>query len=82
MTAFLTTITAPGYSLPAVVFGKDWGTASAGTTVKISNNVTGLVAFVGQFAQHNVANYGAQFGLDVALGRSSSAEMPVKAHRP
>lgn len=82
VTAFLTTITAPGYSLPAVVFGKDWGTASAGTTMKISSNVTGLVAFVGQFAQHSVANYGAQFGLNVALGQSSSAEMPVKAHRP
>jgi outer membrane lipase/esterase len=82
VTAFLTTIVAPGYSLPAVVFGKDWGTASAGTTMKISNNVTGLMAFVGQFAQHNVTTYGVQFGLNVALGQTSSAEMPVKARRP
>jgi outer membrane lipase/esterase len=69
VTAFLTTITAPGYALPAVVFGKDWGTASAGTTMRLSNNMTGLVAVVGQFAQHNVANYGLQFGLNVALGQ-------------
>src|SRR5439155_3248238 len=82
VTAFLTTITAPGYSLPAVVVGKDWGTASAGTTAKISSDVTGLVAFVGQFAQHRVANYGVQVGFNVALGQSSSANMPVKAHHP
>jgi hypothetical protein len=56
--------------------------ASAGTTVRISSDVTGPVAFVGQFAQHGVANYGVQVGVNVALGQSSSAEMPVKAHRP
>ena len=78
VTAFLTTNTAPGYSLPAVAFGKDWGTASAGTTIKISNNVTGLVAFVGQFAQHSVTNYGAQLGFNVALG-PTVADMPMKA---
>jgi outer membrane lipase/esterase len=82
VTAFLTTITAPGFSLPAVVVGKDWGTASVGTTAKISSDVTGLVAFVGQFAQNSVANYGVQVGLNVALGQSSSANTPVKAQRP
>jgi outer membrane lipase/esterase len=81
VTAFLTTITAPGYSLPAVVFGKDWGSASAGTSVKISNNVTGLLAFVGQFAEHNVTTYGVQFGVNVALGQPVVADMPVKARR-
>jgi outer membrane lipase/esterase len=80
VTAFLTTITAPGYSLPAVVFGKDWGTASVGTTIKISNNVTGLVAVVSQFAQHNVTNYGGQFGINVAFG-PTAPDMPVKAPR-
>ena len=80
VTAFLTTIVAPGYSMPAVVFGKDWGTANVGTTIKISNNVTGLVALVGQFAQHNVTIYGAQFGLNVALG-PSVPDMPLKAPR-
>jgi outer membrane lipase/esterase len=81
VTAFLTTITAPGFSLPAVVVGKDWGAVSAGTTVKLSNSVTGLLAFVGTFAQDNVNNYGVQFGLNIALGQPPSADMPVKAPR-
>jgi outer membrane lipase/esterase len=76
--AFLTTIVAPGYSMPAVVLGKDWGTATVGTTLKLSNTVTGLVAFVGQFSQHNVAAYGGQFGFNVAFG-PAPADMPVKA---
>ena len=80
VTAYLTTIAAPGYSLPAVVLGKDWGTATAGTTFKLASNVTGLVAFVGQFAQHSVTNYGAQFGFNVALG-PPLPDMPLKAPR-
>jgi outer membrane lipase/esterase len=80
VTAYLTTIAAPGYSLPAVVLGKDWGTATAGTTFKLASNVTGLVAFVGQFAQHSVTNYGAQIGLNVALG-PPVPDMPLKAPR-
>ena len=81
VTAFLMTITAPGFALPAVALGKDWGSVTAGTTIKLSNNVTGLVAFVGQFAQDSVSNYGVQFGLNVALGQPASADMPVKAPR-
>lgn len=80
VTAYLTSIVAPGYSLPAVVFGKDWGTAVVGTTIKLSPQTTGLVAFVGQFAQHNVTTYGVQFGFNVALG-PSTPDMPVKAPR-
>ena len=67
VTAFLTTVTAPGYSLPAVVFGKDWGTATLGTSMKISRDVTGLATFVSQLAEHNVANYGGQLGVNVAF---------------
>ncbi len=77
VTAFLTTVTAPGFALP-VVFGKDWGTATAGTTMKLSNNVTGLVAVVGQFAQHNVTTYGVQVGLNVSFAPPPPA-MVVKA---
>jgi outer membrane lipase/esterase len=79
--AFLTTITAPGFALPAVIFGKDWGTATAGTTLQMSSSVTGLVAVVGQFAQHNVTTYGVQFGFNVALGQPAAPDMPVKARR-
>jgi outer membrane lipase/esterase len=79
VTAYLTTITAPGFSMPAVVLGKDWGAVSAGTTIKLSSTVTGLLAFVGTFAQDNVTNYGVQFGLNVALGEPPRTGMPVKA---
>jgi len=72
VTAFLTTITAPGFALPAVIFGKDWGTATVGTTLQMSSNVTGLVAVIGQFAQHNVTTYGLQFGFNVALGQPAA----------
>jgi outer membrane lipase/esterase len=69
VTAFLTTASfAPGYSLPAVELGKDWGTATLGTSMKLARGVTGLATFVGQFAEHNVTNYGGQLGVNVALG--------------
>ena len=81
VTAFLTTIAAPGFSMPAVVFGSDWGMASVGTTVKLASNVTGLLAAYGQFAETGVVNYGAQFGFNVALGAPAATDMPVKAPR-
>ena len=34
--ALLTTIAAPGFSLPAVVVGQDWATATAGTEIKFT----------------------------------------------
>ena len=69
VTAFLTTASfAPGYSLPAVELGKDWGTATLGTSMKLARNVTGLATFVGQFAEHDATNYGGQLGINVALG--------------
>src|SRR5262249_38276434 len=81
VTAFLTTIAAPGYSMPAVIFAKHWGTATVGTTLPMSSSVSGLVAVVGQFAQHNVTTYGVQFGINVALGQPGPPDMPVKARR-
>jgi outer membrane lipase/esterase len=81
VTAFLTTVVAPGFALPAVVLGKDWGMASAGATVKLAGNVTGLIAAYGQFAQSGVVNYGAQVGINVALGAPVAPAMPVKAPR-
>jgi outer membrane lipase/esterase len=67
VTAFLTTITAPGFSLPAVVVGRDWGAASVGTALKLPYGMTGMLAAVGIFAEEHVVNYGVQFGLNVAL---------------
>lgn len=80
VTAFLTTTSfAPGYSLPAVVFGNDWGTATLGTTVKLSKSVTGFATFISQFGEHSVTNYGGQFGFNVVLDSMIASAMPVKA---
>jgi outer membrane lipase/esterase len=67
VTASLTTSVAPSYSLPAIVTGTDWAVATAGTTLKLSPNATGLVAVTGQAAQKNVAAYGGQLGVNVAF---------------
>jgi outer membrane lipase/esterase len=67
VTAYLTTVTAPGYSLPAVILGKDWGTGSVGTSWKMGSNVTALGAFTAEFGQRDATSYGVQIGLNVAF---------------
>jgi outer membrane lipase/esterase len=68
VTAFLTSVSfAPGYSLPAVMLGTDWGTATVGASVKLSPNVTGVVSFSSQFAQQSVTTYGGQVGINAAF---------------
>lgn len=67
VTATLTTSVAPSYSLPAAVTGMDWAVATAGTTLALARNVTGLVAITGQAAQKNVTTYGGQLGVNVAF---------------
>jgi len=79
VTAYLTTIAAPGYSLPAAVFGKDWGSATVGTALKLPNNVTGLIAAYSQIGEGGVVIYGGQAGFNVALGAPPS-DAPHYAH--
>jgi outer membrane lipase/esterase len=81
VTASLTTIAAPSFSLPAVILGKDWGTATLGTEVLISERVKGYAAFTSQFAQNSTTFYSAQIGLNVSFGPVATADLPVKALR-
>jgi len=67
VTAALTSTVAPPFSMPAVVLGKDWGTATIGTTATFAPGVTGYTTFTGQLGQQNVITYGGQVGLNVAL---------------
>ncbi len=67
VTASLTTITAPSYSMPAVVLGTDWGTGTIGTTLALGHGVTGYASFTGQFGQSQAVFYSGQIGLNVAL---------------
>jgi outer membrane lipase/esterase len=67
--ASLTTIAAPGFSLPAVVVGQDWATATAGTEIKFTPSLTGLASFWAQLGQSNVTNVGGILGLSYAFNR-------------
>jgi len=72
VTASLTTITAPSYSMPAVVLGKDWGTGTVGTTVALGRGMTGYASFAGEFGQSQAIFYSGQIGLNVALGAQAA----------
>jgi outer membrane lipase/esterase len=76
VTASLTTITAPSYSMPAVALGKDWGAGTIGTTVALGRGTTAYASFTSQFGQSQVTFYTGQIGLNVALDALAS---PVAA---
>lgn len=58
---------APAFSMPAVSFGRDWATATVGTTVKLGRGMTGYASFSSELEQGDVTYYGGQLGLNVAL---------------
>jgi outer membrane lipase/esterase len=63
VSAALTTIVAPIYTMPGVRLGKDWAAASVGTTVDLAQGVKGYGSVTSNFAQRDAASYGAQVGL-------------------
>jgi outer membrane lipase/esterase len=67
ITAALTSTVAPSYTMPAVVLGRDWATATVGTTVAFAQGVTGYANVSGQIGQQNVITYGGQVGVNFAL---------------
>jgi outer membrane lipase/esterase len=76
VTASLTTLAAPSYSLPIVQFGHDWASAVVGTTVAIAPDWTGLAAFNAQLGQNGATNYGGRFGINYAF---NSAVAPLNS---
>jgi outer membrane lipase/esterase len=67
ITASLTTIDAPSYEMPAVQLGRDWASATVGTTVNISRAFTGLASVTAQAGQTGVTTYGGRVGLHYML---------------
>ena len=65
--ASLTSITAPSYSMPAVILGREWATGTVGTRVKLAANVSGYAALTAKVGQNNAAVYGGRIGLNVAF---------------
>ena len=70
VTASLTTITAPSYSVPAVVLGRDWATATIGTQLTLTSAWSGLASFTAQLGQNHATVFGGLIGLNYALGQS------------
>ena len=67
VTAWLTTIVAPSYSLPAVVPGRDWGTATIGTQLTLTSAWSGLASFTAQLGQNHATVFGGLIGLNYSL---------------
>lgn len=77
VTASLTTIAAPSYSMPAFVLGRDWATATIGTQITLTPAWSALASFTGQLGQDHATNFGGLIGLNYALGRTP-APLPYK----
>jgi len=65
--ASLTSIVAPGFTMPAVMLGRDWATATVGTRVKLGDRLGGFAAVIAEVGQNNVTSYGGQIGINYAL---------------
>jgi len=67
VSASLTSIAAPSFTMPAVVLGRDWATGTFGTRVRLGDRLSGYVAVIAELGQNNATTYGAQIGLNLAL---------------
>lgn len=66
VTATLTSASyAPSYHMPAVAVGKDWGTATVGTTLSLGSGVLALGSLQTEFGDNGTRTYGGQIGLNV-----------------
>jgi outer membrane lipase/esterase len=65
--ASLTSIVAPGFTMPAVILGRDWATATVGTRVRLGDRLSGFAAVIAEVGQNNVTTYGGQIGVNYAL---------------
>jgi outer membrane lipase/esterase len=70
VTASLTTIAAPSYSMPAVVLGRDWATATLGTQFTLTPAWSGLASFTAQLGENHAMVFGGLVGLNYALGQT------------
>jgi outer membrane lipase/esterase len=67
VTASPTTIDAPSFKMPAVQLGRDWATATVGSTVTLGGGFTGLASFTAQAGQTGVTSYGGRIGLNYII---------------
>ncbi len=67
VTASLTTVAAPSYSLPAVLLGKDWGEIKGGVSIDVGSGVKVLAVGSADFSQTSATVYGGQLGFNIAF---------------
>lgn len=67
VSAWLTTIAAPPYSLPAFQPGRTWGTGTIGLRYALSDQLIAVASFSADLGQKRASTYGGQFGLNFAL---------------
>jgi outer membrane lipase/esterase len=67
VTAALTTVAAPAYSMDAFPVPSDWGTALVGSSYKLSSQVTLLGRFSFVFLNQQVSSFGGELGLNVSF---------------
>src|SRR5262249_37187436 len=72
VTASLTTIAAPSFSMPAVVLGRDWATTTVGSQYAFDPAWSGLVSFTAQVGQQRATVYGGLLGLSYTFAQAPS----------
>ena len=67
ITASLTSVAAPSYTMDAVPVASDWATASLGTSYKLNSRVMLRAAVSTMFLNPQVTSYGGELGLNVSF---------------
>ena len=67
VTASLTSVAAPSYTMDAAPVPFNWATASLGISYKLNSRVTLRGAFLSTFLNPQVRSYGGEFGLNISF---------------
>ena len=78
VTASLTTIAAPSFSMPAVVLGRDWATTTVGTQLTFTPAWSALASLTAQFGQQRATVYGGLLGVNYAFAQAPELPIVVK----
>jgi len=78
VTASLTTIAAPSFSMPAVVLGRDWATTTVGTQLTFTPAWSALASLTAQFGQQRATVYGGLLGVNYAFAQAPALPIVVK----
>lgn len=78
VTTSLTTIAAPSYTMPAVVLGRDWATATVGTRFSYTRAWRGIASFTTQLGQDHATVLGGLIGVAYAFGVPAAAPVLYK----